>query len=419
MNNTANESKPAAVETVTRHGVTAKIRTVKQIKGGTTYTAFIVDYTVLGKRKQVSRSSYDDAKTVAIDACKAIANGETAAASISETELNVFARAQDTLSGVGKALDLVAHEYADAVKLLGGRVTLIEACRFWSQQNDGVTLTAISTADAIAKLVAGLEAEKRNGAYVDQVRMALAKFAEKFPDTAAIRPALVASYLNGMALSERSKANARDYVGKLNRWLVLHNHLPKSTNWLDRVQKYSKQKRGEVNLYTPVEMQNILNAATCTDLPVLAIGAFSGMRHSEICRLRWENVELSDKPGESFIEVLGGKNERHGAARRLVPVSDNLKAWLKKCYAKTGPVCPLSFEQSKKHLPHVVKKAGVTHKRNALRDSGISYRIALTGDVSRVADDSGNSPAVIRSNYLRRVKPSLAAEWFNIFPTTN
>ena len=39
--------------------------------------------------------------------------------------------------------------------------------------------------------------------------------------------------------------------------------------------------------------------------------------------------------------------------------------------------------------------------------------------MTRVADESGNSPAIIRANYLRRVKPDQAAEWFNVMPAAS
>jgi hypothetical protein len=55
-------------------------------------------------------------------------------------------------------------------------------------------------------------------------------------------------------------------------------------------------------------------------------------------------------------------------------------------------------------------------KKNALRHSYISYRVAECADVARVADESGNSPGIIKTNYLKRVKPDQAAEWFNIMP---
>ena len=42
--------------------------------------------------------------------------------------------------------------------------------------------------------------------------------------------------------------------------------------------------------------------------------------------------------------------------------------------------------------------------------------MAETADVPRVSDEAGNSPAMIRQHYLRRVKPAAASEWFAIVP---
>jgi hypothetical protein len=58
-------------------------------------------------------------------------------------------------------------------------------------------------------------------------------------------------------------------------------------------------------------------------------------------------------------------------------------------------------------------------KHNALRHTYISARVAESGDVPRVADEAGNSPQVIRTNYLKRMRPTAAAEWFAIAPQPN
>jgi integrase len=95
-------------------------------------------------------------------------------------------------------------------------------------------------------------------------------------------------------------------------------------------------------------------------------------------------------------------------------VKDNLKSWLLPHRKNTGKVCP--FENTTKQLLKLAAKAKIKWKKNALRHSCISYRIAECGDVPRVSDESGNSVKVIRTNYLRRVKPAVAAEWFGIMP---
>jgi hypothetical protein len=60
--------------------------------------------------------------------------------------------------------------------------------------------------------------------------------------------------------------------------------------------------------------------------------------------------------------------------------------------------------------------AALEWKHNALRHTYISARVAESGDVPRVADEAGNSPQVIRTNYLKRMRPTAAAEWFAIQP---
>jgi hypothetical protein len=55
-------------------------------------------------------------------------------------------------------------------------------------------------------------------------------------------------------------------------------------------------------------------------------------------------------------------------------------------------------------------------KRNALRHSFISYKLALMPDTARVAMECGNSPDVIFAHYRELVAPQQASEWFNVFP---
>lgn len=103
---------------------------------------------------------------------------------------------------------------------------------------------------------------------------------------------------------------------------------------------------------------------------------------------------------------------------------DNLKVWLTKYRQPRGKVCP--YTNTAKQLVKIVngraEKDGepalpaVPWKKNGLRHSFISYRVAETADAPRVSDEAGNSVAVIRQHYLRRVKPAEAARWFAITP---
>jgi hypothetical protein len=57
-------------------------------------------------------------------------------------------------------------------------------------------------------------------------------------------------------------------------------------------------------------------------------------------------------------------------------------------------------------------------KRNALRHSFISYRVAQIQNVAQVALEAGNSPKMVFSNYRELVRPKDAEGWFALTPAS-
>jgi len=92
----------------------------------------------------------------------------------------------------------------------------------------------------------------------------------------------------------------------------------------------------------------------------------------------------------------------------------NLVAWLQPRAKMQGPVCP--FVKSDNQLAELAEAAGVAWKSNGLRKSFISYRLAITQNITQVADEAGNSPAKILSNYRKPISKSVAERWFNLLP---
>jgi integrase len=229
---------------------------------------------------------------------------------------------------------------------------------------------------------------------------------------------MVADHLTALPFRERTKRNDRDTIGFFNRWLILRGYLAKGTDWLDGVQNYKARKQGEISTYTAAEMRRLIAAADETILPLILIGGFAGLRTSEIERLDWQDIDLED----GFIEVKSVEGKKSDERRRIVPIKDNLKKFLEPLAKKAGKVIPLA--NTAKHLLKTAADTGdaakeikpLEWKHNALRHTYISARVAESGDVPRVADEAGNSPQVIRSNYLKRIRPAMAAEWFAIAP---
>jgi hypothetical protein len=79
-------------------------------------------------------------------------------------------------------------------------------------------------------------------------------------------------------------------------------------------------------------------------------------------------------------------------------------------------VWPVIESEFYEQLAKVAEKVGVTWKKNALRHSFISYRVAESKDVSATSLEAGNSPKIIFQNYRELVTEKEAKEWFGIVP---
>jgi integrase len=160
------------------------------------------------------------------------------------------------------------------------------------------------------------------------------------------------------------------------------------------------------------ELQALLEAARQTEpsiLPMLAIGAFAGLREAEIQRLDWSEVDLV----RGHIEVTARKAK--SARRRIVPVQPNLASWLRPYSEMTGLVVPIG---ARRMLKLVRQTAGLTRwPQNGLRSSFASYRPAATNNAALVASELGHASAqMLFAHYRELVHPSEAERYWKIVP---
>jgi len=144
-------------------------------------------------------------------------------------------------------------------------------------------------------------------------------------------------------------------------------------------------------------------------LPMLALGAFAGIRDAEIKRLDWSEVDLV----RGHVEIKGAKAK--SARRRIVSIQPNLAAWLRPYSGKTGRVVPQGYRSS---LDLVRKAAGLTQwPSNGLRHSFASYRLAATSNAAAVAAELGHeSSRMLYSTYREVVLPSEAERYWLVRP---
>lgn len=413
--------KPKAISAVKefkKNGISVRIRPT--IKNGTTH--FVLDYHVNGQRKLVWRSTMAKARKAADAAVDKITEGQGEVLNLKSADAHAIIRSRAHLDGgegetkIDLQIDEAVRIATDALRLLAGRASVNEVCRDWLKRH-AVELPKITVAAAVKLLKDQAETDGKSSDRKKQLAAALDAFVTGFnQDVQTLTPKLVADYLTELPFKERTKANHRDTIGFFNRWLVMRGYLAKGTDWLEGVQKYTKRKQGPISTYTAAEMRRLIAAADKRILPMIVIGGFAGLRHAEIARLDWQDIDLK----EGFIEVKAENAKTD--TRRIVPLKPNLKMFLEKVENKKGRVVPLvnTTKQLLKAATDTGDEANeieaMEWKHNALRHTYISARVAECGDVARVADEAGNSPQVIRTNYLKRMRPAAAAEWFGIEP---
>jgi hypothetical protein len=168
MNRKSKESESFPI-TISEEGVSAKIRKVVKVKNEVTYTSYIIDYVLLGKRKQEWRADLAEAKEAAKEACLKIANGQQMALELKNGDRMIYLRATEALAPLGVPLDTACRDYAEVFQLLNGRGSPVEAARYFLKTHN-VQLPTIDTAKAVEEMLAQSQADGKSPERIHQLR---------------------------------------------------------------------------------------------------------------------------------------------------------------------------------------------------------------------------------------------------------
>lgn len=203
--------------------------------------------------------------------------------------------------------------------------------------------------------------------------------------------------------------------------------------------KAPKVRQGEVGTITASQLKGLLRTALTIaprSVPALAVWAFCGVRRAELCRLRFEDLDIRRK--ELRISAKAAKT---GVAR-FVPIPTALIAWLEA--AKTAGTAPIgklvpggmkkgpdgqlvpddseqkSEGQLNRWLREIRPKAGLAvWPSNALRHSFASHAAAMHEDFAKVAAWLGHArdPRLLVARYRHAVAKGEGKAWFDVLPT--
>lgn len=402
---------------VKRGNSVIRIYKYSSLKGGQRYHEFkVASYDLEGKRKLQSFGNFDDAKSAANGIAESFASGDVEAITLKSKDAAVYSRALASLRRTGSQLDVAANEYSEAWEILKG-ASLVEAARYFAKKHPS-TMPRKAVHEVVAEFIEAKQKANKSDDYLRDLKSRCGTFAKAFVccimDVGAKD---IRNWLESLDVSPRSQNNYRRAVGTLFQFAKKRGYLPKDHDELDGVD-IVEEPEGEITIFTPDELREIISRADWRFVPFVIIGAFAGLRSAEIERLDWREVNLT----EGHIEVKA-KNAKT-KARRLVPISPNLAKWLADYVQDSGRVVPFDdfgyqiqeLCAAKKDGSGKVVRPAFKWKTNALRHSYISYRVAVEKDVAKVALEAGNSPQMIFSNYRQLVSEKEGKVWFSIEP---
>lgn len=451
---------PAGVSfpyTYTKHSIAVKIYRTP-CRG---YDSFTLVYYQDGARKRGTFASFDAALAQAEEVAKRLGK-DVDVLELRSADRASYLRARQILDPLGVSLEVAVSQYAHAREVLGA-VPIATAAEFYAQRH-GPRFEARPVGKVIRELLEAKRGDRCSERYLKTLEYSLRKFEKRFGgNIGEVTGQEMDDWLRGSGLAPRTRNNIRTALHTLFEFARAKRYVPKDHEELQAV-AIANDRDGDIEVFTPAEMVEILGCASERMVPFLVLGGFAGIRHAEVQRLDWRDIDLED----GVIELRAAKAKT--ASRRTVPVLPNLREWLQEHREESGLVVAhrnVAFE-----LHMIVKRAnqarraawakanGVSAeelervsaevasatkaprrngsqkgevapgaetaeaegwqpfvwKHNGLRHSFISYRVADIQNIPQVAMEAGNSTQMIHKHYRELVRPKAAKEWFGITP---
>ena len=386
-----------------------------------TYPSFKVVYYEGTQRVFRRRNTLEKAKVLAKELAGQLASDGVRSQFLTEQDRRIYVLAQKAVQPLALEIDQACRHYADLRNRVKG-ATLDEAVEFHNTFGRRVRHGA-TTGEVYQEYLEHLGKRGAGDYHVRDVEKIVGRFVSSFPGAIArIDTPDIDSFLTGLGGQARNKNNWRNGIIAFFNFARKKNFLPKNLEHAAAATSEFTAPRQKIiteadatavlqrnDIYTPEEMRRILAATSSTLRLTLEIKAFSGVRTEEIVRLWWVMIDEKDKCIR-VPDAVGKIDARlvlilPNLARRLASYPADIKRERVATGWSTANSLWRAWERE-------ITGAGVPYRRNAFRNSYISYRLAILQDIRRVAEETGTSPEMIRRNYLVPISKTVAEEWF-------
>jgi integrase len=316
---------------------------------------------------------------------------------LSQHELSDFIRARKTLADYGKTISDAVQHYVAHLK---------------------ASERSCTVAALVNEVIAKKKKECRHGRpasgdYLVDLNVRLGRFKKDFGErmAATIKSEEVEDWLDnlkdertGETLSRISRSNYARTLAVMFAFAVKRKYA--TENPFKEISKPTGGTKPEV--LTVEQTARLLEVASPEILPYFAIGAFAGLRASEIERLDWRDIDFEEN--EIAVTGEGHKSERH------VDMLQNLREWLLPLRKHNGKITPENF---RKHFDSARKAAGIVPwPDNAVRHSFGSYHLKHFGNdaLTRLQMGHWRDSTVLFAHYRRAVTRRNAETYWKLVP---
>jgi integrase len=308
--------------------------------------------------------------------------------------------------------------------------TLFDAARIVAQAHTKLKPHSVRIDDAIDEHVAAIERRNRSASVNDSVDQFIANRRAKGKSEiyirdletrlgrfkAAMGKQLVADitstdvdqWIQSLNVGPQTQNNFRAVLSAAWTFALRHGYTTANIiKWVDK----SQVVRDYVATFSVAQLGRLLAVAAREYVPVLAIGAFAGLRPEEINKLRWEDLDFQERTIR--VNASAAKTRK----KRFAEISDNLLAWLQLYTGRSGPVAPPNLQK----LRRAAMTAAKIEKwpQDVLRHSFASAHYAFHRNPAQTALLLGHRDQdMLLTHYRDLMKPSEAAKYWQIAPET-
>ena len=359
-----------------------------------------------GRRQRKVFAGLEEAKREALFVAQRIQSGMQHVTDLKPHERDSFKAAEAMLRKTGIPLVAAVEDYLRARELAGTESLAAMASEY--AQHFKKVVRRVTIPEIVAEMLLHREQDGASKVYLGQLRTTLNRFAAKFPgEILDASSQEIDAWLRSLDVAPGTRNSMLRCIKVFFSFARDRNYLPEDRSTAADSVKLVKNVSDNYSIFSPKQMATILHAAPPRLIPILAIEAFSGIRVAELSRLDWSAVDLDRR----IIELRA--DQAKTASRRVVPITDNLAAWLAPLERKGKVVAAKNLYVDMTALARALK---IKWPRNVLRHSFISYRIAKVKSADQVALEAGNSPSMIFKHYRELTTEDEADKWFGILP---